>query len=473
MKMLRLVPWIALISSNFSHALAPERHITILGTNDIHGSVESVVDRGDPVGGMAFWAGAVQAIRKGVAQKHGESGGVLVLDAGDQFQGTLLSNFNEGKLVFEAMNAVGYDAAVPGNHDYDFGPVGWLEDQVTDSSQDKNPRGALLKLVGTAKFPLLSANTYYKASLKDLQGNSAKVSDVGCRAESALDWSKAERPEFLTPYLIKQVAGVKVALIGLDNPSTSLTTTAANVSDLCFRDEVETYKEIRAALEGQADLFVIIAHNGDAKVEFHATELVKKLTEKAKLVDVLVAGHTHFVNDLEVNGVPIIQSGANGKSFGRVDLVWDASARKIRSIARTGGIMLLHEKCFKGTERFCSQVGKSVSYDGVQVEKDAHVEALIAAAKNEIAPVAGRVLGETDGVIQSHRTQESSMANAMTDTLRDRLHEHRWAQGPASAGSLHLRGFLPGASLQQPRLDHRADVGEKDHHLAREVDQDV
>src|SRR5262245_57197508 len=86
--------------------------LTILGTNDIHGGIEpSETQAGDKMGGLAFYAGVVSAIRKGVQARAGDHGGVLVVDAGDQFQGTLLSNFDEGKLIFSSMNEIGYDAA--------------------------------------------------------------------------------------------------------------------------------------------------------------------------------------------------------------------------------------------------------------------------------------------------------------------------------------------------------------------------
>jgi len=103
--------------------------ISIVATNDIHGSIQPKMistaknRSAEAVGGMAFWAGAMKAIRDGVSKRYGKDGGVLLLDGGDQFQGTLLSNYSEGELMFNLMNEVGYDAAVPGNHDYDFRPA--------------------------------------------------------------------------------------------------------------------------------------------------------------------------------------------------------------------------------------------------------------------------------------------------------------------------------------------------------------
>src|SRR6516164_1767942 len=153
-----------------SGCAAQPTQITILATNDIHGGIEpSVAKDGTIEGGLAAFSGTVKAIRAGLRTRLGEQVGVLVLDAGDQFQGTLISNHNEGQLVFHAMSLVGYDVAITGNHDYDFGPVGWLQDEPTAPDQD--PRGALKAALTYAKFPLISANTFLRSSLRDTAGN--------------------------------------------------------------------------------------------------------------------------------------------------------------------------------------------------------------------------------------------------------------------------------------------------------------
>lgn len=71
-----------------------------------------------------------------------------------------------------------------GNHDYDFGPVGWLEDQVTSTSTDQHPRGALKAALAYARFPLISANTFLRASLRDTFGNPVQVDQQGCEPKT-------------------------------------------------------------------------------------------------------------------------------------------------------------------------------------------------------------------------------------------------------------------------------------------------
>ena len=161
------------------------------------------------------------------------------------------------------MNDVGYDAAITGNHDYDFGPHGWLVDDVkdvdpNDPNADRDPRGVIKDLASHASFPILSANTYLKSSILDTKGKVVDVSGEGCVpavAGTQIDWTSAQRPDFLNPYLIKTVAGVRVAVIGIDKPETPTTTTPDNVTDLCFRNEFDAYKEIRTDLEGKGRCF--------------------------------------------------------------------------------------------------------------------------------------------------------------------------------------------------------------------------
>src|SRR5687767_452444 len=83
--------------------------LTILGTNDLHGALER----------LPLFAGYVANVR---AARAADGGGVVLLDAGDMFQGTLESNLAEGAHVVRAYNAIGYTAAAVGNHEFDFGP---------------------------------------------------------------------------------------------------------------------------------------------------------------------------------------------------------------------------------------------------------------------------------------------------------------------------------------------------------------
>jgi 5'-nucleotidase len=111
---------------------SPTTILSIVGTNDLHGGI---LQRGDR-GGLALLGGYVANLR---AARARDGGAVLLVDAGDMFQGTLESNLNEGAAVIAAYNALGYAAAAVGNHDFDFGPVGRAStpQQPSDDAQGR------------------------------------------------------------------------------------------------------------------------------------------------------------------------------------------------------------------------------------------------------------------------------------------------------------------------------------------------
>lgn len=426
---------LAFSSCNQSNDL---RSITILATNDIHGGIEpqkgpkenDKLGALNVVGGLAFFSGAVKSIRRGIQNKYGDKGGVLVVDAGDQFQGTLISNYTEGSLVFSAMDDVGYDAVITGNHDYDFGPHDWLIDDAKyvdpkDPNADRDPRGVIKDLAAKASFPILSANTYTKETILDQNGKNVDVSSqcIPAVTGTQIDWTKAGRPDFLKPYLIKDVAGARVALIGIDTTDTPLTTTAANVSDLCFRDEFDAYKDMRAQLEGKADVFVLVIHDGNSNNDFRATDLVKKLlADNVKSVDAVVSGHTHYVYNVNVDNVPLIQSGHGGDKFGRIDLVYNVSTHSVdrSKTVSIAGAPMDYAACDQKIQSFCqvSPTQDGVLYEGLPVVLDPAVLTKISDVKKQLHPMASRVVGHASADLKVNRTDESALADALTDAFR-------------------------------------------------------
>jgi 5'-nucleotidase len=414
-----------------------EKLVTILGTNDIHGGIEARTSReGVKQGGLDFWAGAIRSIREGIRSQYGdERAGVLVVDGGDQFQGTLLSNFDEGKLVMQSLSQAGLDAAVPGNHDYDFGPLGWLidklpRDQKPHLSPESDPRGALMVAIEGVRFPLLSANTYIKSSLRDWDGVPLEVESKDCRvvnSENEPIFALSERPSFLKPYTILERAGLRIALIGLDHTATASMTTAENVSDLCFRNEVDTYLEVREELEGKADLFVLLVHGGNTPQNPELSNLIDALIVarpgKTDTLHAVVGGHTHQVHRDWVQGIPVIQSGSGGELFGRIDLIWNTSTHAV-DIARTkaiAGIRLLHRGCAPNTEFQCREIPESrqPTFEGVPVSASEEIKHSIDRAAASLAPLSRQVLGFAETPLGRDRINESPMSNLLTDLFRE------------------------------------------------------
>src|SRR4051794_17964554 len=142
--------------------------ISVVATTDLHGAV---LPRGER-GGIALLGGYLRNIR---AARMRDGGGVLLVDSGDMFQGTLESNLNEGAAVIRAYNGFGYAAAAIGNHEFDFGPTGPDE---TARNLGEDPRGALKARAAQARFPFLAANTIDEATGKPVSWPNVKPSTI-------------------------------------------------------------------------------------------------------------------------------------------------------------------------------------------------------------------------------------------------------------------------------------------------------
>ncbi|MBT8092110.1 MAG: bifunctional metallophosphatase/5'-nucleotidase, partial [Gammaproteobacteria bacterium] len=172
--------------------------ISIVGTNDVHGELLPYADRG----GLVGMSGYVEALRQ---RRAAENGAVLLIDAGDMWQGTLESNIGEGADVVEAYNIMGYTAAALGNHEFDFGPVG---PAATPQQPGDDPRGALKQRIAEANFPVLAANLIDEARGKPV------------------DWDNVQ------PSFMLDVQGVRIGIIGVMTRDALQTTIAANTPGL-------------------------------------------------------------------------------------------------------------------------------------------------------------------------------------------------------------------------------------------------
>jgi 5'-nucleotidase len=268
------------------------RTLTIIGTNDLHGALER----------LPMLAGFVDNVR---AARAADGGGVLLVDAGDLFQGTLESNLGEGADVVKAYNAMGYAASAIGNHEFDYGPVG---PAVTAQSVEDDPRGALKARVSEAKFPFLVTNILDEKS--------------GAR----IQWPN------MPPSTMVEVAGVMVGIVGASTEQTPYTTMPANFVGLKMSPPAQAIadgaKELRAR---GAQVVVVVAHIGSQCKDVEhpndtascdkSEELFRVIDELPPgLVDVFVAGHTHAGVAHRINGIAVIESYSSGRAFGRVDL---------------------------------------------------------------------------------------------------------------------------------------------------------
>src|SRR5262245_5321592 len=306
----RLLTALLLISVAVS-TLAAQRSstltISVVATSDLHGGV---LPRGER-GGLALLGGYLRNVR---AARMQDGGGVLLVDSGDMFQGTLESNLNEGAAVVAAYNALGYAAAAIGNHEFDYGPAG-PDETAQNSAED--PRGALKARAASARFPFLAANTVADATGQPVAWKNVK------------------------PSTLVDVRGVQVGLIGVTTPDTPALTVGANVIGLTFAPLVPVITREATALRARGETVVIVlAHAGGRCTRFDDPENLSSCDQMAEivqvarqvpdgLVDVIAAGHTHQAMAHDVGGVAIVEAYSSGRSFSRVDLIVNRATRML------------------------------------------------------------------------------------------------------------------------------------------------
>jgi 5'-nucleotidase len=192
------------------------------------------------MGGFARIAHKINDIRK----KHDN---VLVLDAGDVFQGSPYFNFFKGELNYKLMSKMGYDASTFGNHEFDNG--------MTE----------LAKQAGKASFPFLNCNYGLdKTPLKDVH----KKYIILKKGDAKIG-----------------ITGVGIELKGLADPS--------NVKELVYNDPLKSAEEVASHLKNdkKCDMVICLSHLGFKFKYDKVSDLV--MAGNTKNIDVIIGGHTH------------------------------------------------------------------------------------------------------------------------------------------------------------------------------------
>jgi 5'-nucleotidase len=387
--------------------------ITLVGTNDIHGWVfpnEVTLPDGTlvPEGGVAAFAGYLAILR----EKN--PGGVLLLDGGDLFQGTLASNSSEGKVVVDAYNFLGYTAAAIGNHEFDYGPAGPAAVALKDGD---DPFGALKERIAQAKFPLLAVNIYEAAT--------------GARPE----WLKNDGT------LIVDVKGIKVGIVGLITPTTPQVTNPLNVTTLRFGSLIpEALTAARRVREHGADVVVAIAHAGSKCGSLKDPRKVDSCDATGEIFEMLqglppgtfdavVAGHTHAPMGHFVNGTPVIETWGLGRYFGLIELAIDPATKKpLKDRTQITPIIPVCEnvdaELFTCESRKLMKKGSAKLVQpiflGAPVVKNAELEAMLAPEKQRVHALQHRKLGvAAKQTFTRSYENESPLGNLLSDTLRE------------------------------------------------------
>ncbi len=298
-------------------AFAQTNKITIMATSDEHGNIYPIdyytlkpADRG------------LAKIYTLVKQVRSENPNSLLISNGDAIQGTPLVYYytkidtTKTHPMMAVMNYMGYDAMVVGNHEIQDYGWDWLQNVAED-----------------AEFPILSANLVEK--------------DTGKSA--------------MTPYVIKEVGGVKVGIIGLTTSESNTVTPPYNLAGHWFEDAVETAGKYIKELRPQVDILIVSAHMGfewgnDTKTFKYLTpvregNVADAIVMKYPEIDVLITGHDHYnIAPFVRNGVLCVQPTNWGQGLAKMDITLEKDGSKWKVVKKEGVTLAVDSKVEASSE---------------------------------------------------------------------------------------------------------------------------
>ncbi|NTX12292.1 5'-nucleotidase C-terminal domain-containing protein [Myxococcus sp. CA056] len=411
--------------------------ITLVGLNDFHGQVEP--HRARLADGRTVEEGGAATLAAYVARlREDNPGGVLLLDGGDLFQGTLASNLTEGAIVVDVYNHLGFTAAAIGNHEFDYGPVG---PAPMASGSGEDPLGALKARVKQARFPFLSAN------LRDATTGKTPA------------WLGNDGTHIVV------VKGLRVGVLGLTTESTPSVTNPANVASLRFAPLASSALEASRSLrERGADVVVAVAHAGGqcsdmrnprdtSSCDRGDAEILDMLAALPPgTLDAVVAGHTHQTMGHFFDGVPIIETTGQARSLGVVELFVDPVRRRVDpSLTRIQAAIPLctqveatHGGCDARRLRERAEVKLAPAvFLGTPMQPDAEVTRLLAPTLAEVDASQGRASGVScASPLARGFTEEGALGNLIADALREAAGADAAVMNPGG-----IRADLPGGTL--------------------------
>ncbi len=273
-------------------------HIVVLHTNDVHSRIDPFPDdggRNSGQGGVSRRASMIKSIRR-------EADHVLLLDAGDIFQGTPYFNMFKGELELKLMSEMGYDGATIGNHDFDAGVDG-LERQLHN-----------------ANFPFIISN---------------------------YDFRNTPMAHRTVTNKVFQFDEIKIGVYGLGIELRGLVPQAL-YGETQYRDPVAAALRYEQFLKEEmgCDYIICLSHLGFKYDDPAVSDVV--IASNTFKTDLIIGGHTHtfmdkpyLVSNQKGEGVLINQAGFAGIMMGRVDLIFEKKRRRKKKI--TGANLLVEQ----------------------------------------------------------------------------------------------------------------------------------
>ncbi|MCW8284190.1 MULTISPECIES: 5'-nucleotidase C-terminal domain-containing protein [Agrobacterium] len=385
---------VSAITLSAGAALA-DYELNILHINDFHSRIESInkfdstcsaeeEGKNECFGGAARLLTAINQTRD--ALKAGGKN-VLLLNAGDNFQGSLFYTTYKGTVEAEMLNAMKFDAMTVGNHEF-------------DDSED-----GLAGFLDKVQFPVVTANVVATAASK-----------IGDRVK---------------PFIVLEVGGQKIGIVGaVANDTAELATPGPNIT--IAEDVAKISEQVRKLKQDGVDKIIALTHVGYPR----DLEFIAKIPD----VDVVVGGHSHTLlsnTDQKAEGpyptlvdnpggykVPVVQAGQYSKYLGDLKVVFDDNG----VVKESKGDPILVDSSFKPDEATLKRID----------ELKAPIEALKA-----------KVVGTSEGPIEGDRkicrVKECSMGNLVADATLARVKDQGVTIAFANSGG--LRSSIDGGDV--------------------------
>jgi 2',3'-cyclic-nucleotide 2'-phosphodiesterase (5'-nucleotidase family) len=251
--------------------------VTLLHTSDEHGWIEA----GEQSPGWMS-GGAAEMMGLWQTNEGYPSPSSVALTSGDMWTGPAISTWSKGEATVEAMNAMGYQAAALGNHEFDFGQANLAQRRAAST------------------FAYLAANLTAK------DGSSSNLAE---------------------PFRVVEVSGIHLGIVGLANRATTNYLIEQNTAGLAFGDYAAALRRVVPEARNRgADLVVVIAHECAAPL----ADLAKQVQDLN--LPVMFGGHCHAESAEQVGSTWVVESGQGLGSYSRADIELDARSRAVRAV---------------------------------------------------------------------------------------------------------------------------------------------
>jgi len=330
-----------------------EGKLVVLHTNDTHGADQA--ESGKSIGDAG-----VAALKKAFEAAGAE---VLLVSAGDATQGAPIVNLSQGAAAIEFMNAAGYDAMVPGNHEFDWG----VENFKTVAEK--------------AEFPILAANIINETDNKTLFEDT----------------------------LVVEKAGLKVGLFGLDTPEAATKTNPEKIKGTKFLAADELYAcaeaQVKALKKAKCDLIICLGHLGVDEETAATGNRSVDVVAKVAGIDLFVDGHSHSTTD-QIAAVIGNEDGSNVLNGTKIV----STGTKLANV----GVVVIDPKTKEMTDELVS------AESWTEVDED--VAKVVEAKNAEVDEALSAIMGKTEVLLNGERapgvrTQETNLGDFAADAL--------------------------------------------------------